>query len=170
MVSALEQKLETLPIQMVSFHMQLVIPEAGSSDTWEHDEWKVTLSYEGRQYTTSYKTGLGHRKPAFGVKVRRGIGSDKYYTERLPDMDAKRAAKGGLTVPQDPKIADVLSSLLLDASGSDDRSFEEWCDDFGYDADSRKALEVYLACQKSAVEIRRLLGTKLMDELSQLEH
>ena len=34
--------------------------------------------------------------------------------------------------------------------------FEQFCGDFGYDTDSRKALKTYLAVQQEAADFRRL--------------
>lgn len=57
----------------------------------------------------------------------------------------------------EPTSADVLNSLLLDAS-ADAMSFEDWCSDFGAEPDSRKAERTYRACLKAAKGIKRLLG------------
>jgi hypothetical protein len=47
--------------------------------------------------------------------------------------------------------------LLSDASAGE-QSFEEFCLEFGYDPDSRKAERIHKACEKTARELRRLLG------------
>lgn len=56
--------------------------------------------------------------------------------------------------PKPPTLDDVLSSLLLDSTAAQD-SFEEWCDNFGYDTDSRSALDTYLQCQESYHKLRK---------------
>lgn len=56
----------------------------------------------------------------------------------------------------EPCAADVLSSLLLDASGPED--FTDWCGDYGYDTDSRRAERTFKACQVIARKLRRFLG------------
>lgn len=30
------------------------------ADKWEHDAWKVTLRFQGRQLTTDFRSGTGH--------------------------------------------------------------------------------------------------------------
>lgn len=30
------------------------------ADKWEHDAWKVTLHFQGRQLTTDFRSGTGH--------------------------------------------------------------------------------------------------------------
>jgi hypothetical protein len=58
-----------------------------------------------------------------------------------------------------PEPLDLISSLLLDASGSD-QSFEHWAADFGLDTDSRKAFTAWEACGKVAQDMRRLFGAE----------
>ncbi len=55
-----------------------------------------------------------------------------------------------------PSAANVVSTLLASSSGSD-MTFQDWCSDFGYSDDSRKALDTYLSCQVELMNLRRLL-------------
>ena len=69
-----------------------------------------------------------------------------------------------------PTVADVLSNLLTDASGYESaRNFEEWCSQYGYDSDSRKALATYEAIGHNTAAIHKLLG-KDYNFLATLEH
>lgn len=65
--------------------------------------------------------------------------------------------------PQKPELSSVLYSLVMDASACDE-SFEDWCSNFGYDTDSRKALETYLSCQESASKLHKA-GIYITDDL-----
>jgi hypothetical protein len=96
---------------------------------WACDVWSVTLTYQGRSYTTEYRTGIGHRR------------------------QVKEFYRGHETV----KISaqEVLACLFSD--GAID-TFEDWCGDCGYDTDSRKALALYLECQRVGIALRRLFG------------
>lgn len=67
----------------------------------------------------------------------------------------------------EPTAADVLSSLLLDASGPEE--FADWCGDFGYDTDSRRAERTFKACQVIARKLRRFLGDQY-DAAQSTEH
>lgn len=59
-------------------------------------------------------------------------------------MGSGLASKYG--VPKRPKKKDVLYSMIMDdVSGL---SFNDFCDEFGYDNDSIKALETYKVCEK----------------------
>lgn len=63
----------------------------------------------------------------------------------------------GVAHTEDPTAENCLDCLLSDAQGGD-QAFEDFCGDFGYDTDSRKAERLWRACQKTAREMRRLLG------------
>lgn len=53
-----------------------------------------------------------------------------------------------------PNLPDVLHSLLSDGEAFfNGQTFEQWCGDFGYDADSRKSETIYRQCD--------LIGRKL---------
>lgn len=59
----------------------------------------------------------------------------------------------------EPTSADVLSSLMLDAR-SGRESFAMFCDDFGYEPDSRKAHATWEACRKIVPRLQRFLNGK----------
>ncbi len=67
-----------------------------------------------------------------------------------------------------PTAADVLSSLMLDASIGEE-SFQDFCDDLGYDEDSRKAELTWKACAMQAPKVRRLLGSS-WERFARCEH
>jgi hypothetical protein len=64
----------------------------------------------------------------------------------------------------DPTIGTVLSCLRSDA-GAYNLSFEEWCSEYGYDDDSRKAERTYNACRDTAADLENLLGPGGFDAL-----
>jgi hypothetical protein len=60
---------------------------------------------------------------------------------------------------KEPTAADVLDCLASDAAGIvNARSFEDWCRDYGYDSDSRKAERTFKVCEREAEKLRRFLG------------
>lgn len=76
----------------------------------------------------------------------------------------------GSALTREPTAADVLSSLLLDATSVENAgSFEEWARDLGYDPDSRKAEKIYRACERTVPKLRRFLGDHF-DQLARAEH
>lgn len=62
------------------------------------------------------------------------------------------------------QIADILESLQCDVSGIEDSTFEDWAGDYGYDTDSRSALETYEACRETARAMRAGLGREAFRE------
>lgn len=64
-----------------------------------------------------------------------------------------------------PTSATILCSLLLDSEAGQ-CTFFEFCQDFGYDEDSRKALDTYLACQSTDKQLNTIFKR---DEISHLQ-
>ena len=73
----------------------------------------------------------------------------------------------GLKSPKPPKVADVLYSLLSDAS-AEQRNFHEWCSDYGYSLDSISALNAYRACLDTAHALHKCFSPELLAELQDL--
>lgn len=112
----------------------------------------------------------------FVVKHRVGFSAE--LTDRNPNMDGMpegsthwrctlRKANRRLTVyfsqgpaiSKEPEAAEVLDCLASDAVGIENaRTFEEWCGEYGYDTDSRKAERTFKACETQAAGLRRILG------------
>lgn len=68
-----------------------------------------------------------------------------------------------------PKLTAVLETLILDSNVLTMRDFADWCDEYGYNADSLKDRKTYDATRKLAERFRRWLGP-LFDELSGIEN
>lgn len=66
-----------------------------------------------------------------------------------------------------PSIADVLYSLIQDASAIDYATFEQWAQDMGFDADSRKGETIYRACLQTGLALRAAVGEKGLAELQE---
>ncbi len=170
MKTELEQALKNIPVKMVFRHVGLVVPSKEDKDNWVHDAWEVTLSYKGQEYTTKYHTGIGRRKLAKGASVSYKGSNVSYTTKDTTEkFDVVQANKLGLIVVVAPTLSDVVHSLLCDASCATN-TYEEWCSDLGYDIDSRKALDTYLQCQTTSLKMRRLLSSKIVEDLMRLEH
>ena len=70
----------------------------------------------------------------------------------------------GLGIKNKPDVKSVLGCLLSDISSGD--SFEDFCDCFGYDQDSRKAYTIYKGCEKEKKNLLRLFGDDLQTLLN----
>ena len=76
----------------------------------------------------------------------------------------------GIETTPDEEPATVLDALVSDANAYDQaRSFEDFCNEFGYDTDSRRAAEaMYLACGETLKKLVTFLGGR--DEYEQLAY
>lgn len=141
----------------ITVHIGLTVDE----DLWQHDKWAVII--EGENF--DYRTGIGHRKVKKGHeggKNWKGFkdeatyylkGSFKKDKENLIEVNKKIEYH---TEVKPLNIDDVLYSLLMD-SDAVDYSFSDWCDAFGYDEDSRKALKIYEACGDNSKKISKFI-------------
>jgi hypothetical protein len=114
---------------------------------WTHDKWTCVFSRNGQSVSFDYSTGTGHR-----TKVR--FSEWNYENEVRPTV---------------PGMADVLNCLIMDADAVG-MSFADWCDNFGYDTDSRKAERTYFACQETGEKLRKVLTREEIETLRGLEH
>jgi hypothetical protein len=159
-----------LGIAVESKHVRLVTREAdGSPVEWPHDEWTCRLTYQGKVHATTFKTGLGHRKAPRYVERSRNGGFYSPVRGGAYARDLTDACELGWLAPVAPSVADVVASLVMDASSAD-QSFEDWCADLGYSDDSIKALDTYRACQRTRTALQRLFGAATFDRLARAEH
>jgi hypothetical protein len=61
--------------------------------------------------------------------------------------------------------SDVFYSLVLDSDVIEYSSFEDWAENFGYDADSRKAEKIYRDCLDIALKLKNGIGDAVLNEL-----
>lgn len=65
----------------------------------------------------------------------------------------------GPAISKEPEAVDVLDCLMNDALGYDKaRGFEDWCEEYGYDVDSRSAERTYKAVERERKQLARFLG------------
>ena len=63
----------------------------------------------------------------------------------------------GLGIESEPEVGQVLSALVQDAYYGDE-SFEDFCDELGYDPDSRSAYATWEKCQEVGRQLDNLFG------------
>jgi hypothetical protein len=117
------------------------VGETVRDNNWQCDQWRVTISSKAGFWSTDYFTGLGLR------------------TEPHASWDKPK--------PKKPKIADVLYSLITDASAADE-NFHEWCANFGYSDDSIKALNDYKTCLDTATHLRKHFSPETLRQVREL--
>ena len=64
----------------------------------------------------------------------------------------------GIGIQGEPEIPGVLECLQGDCQSAE-YSFEDFCGEFGYDQDSRKAFKIYKACGKIKGKLHKFLGS-----------
>jgi hypothetical protein len=158
--------------------------EAGTPTPHNTPEWKaiafpVTLSRNGKPvFSTIYKMGVGHFEkqtlryiheqftPVKNTIRKHGVSvvSVLRQADQAEALGIIAAAAERYEVK--PQLADVIASLLLDGSPDFDAlSFEDWSADYGYDTDSRIALETYTDCVKTGQAIRRAVTPAELETL-----
>lgn len=66
-----------------------------------------------------------------------------------------------------PSAMDILYCIMSDDPHN--ASFECWCDDLGYDPDSRKAERIYLACVQQTMMFKRNFPHIELDDYEPLQ-
>jgi len=65
----------------------------------------------------------------------------------------------GPALCREPSASEVLSCLISDATSFDNaRDFDDWCSNYGYDTDSRKAERIYKTVEAQAGKLKSFLG------------
>lgn len=114
-------------------------------DGWEHFKFNCTIEDE----SFTFRSGIGHAKWFRGDSANRKAKDEGY--EIVLENDWKL---GKLRLKR-IKISEIVYCTLLDNT---EENFHDWCSNFGYDTDSRKALAIYLECQENYVRLRKALG------------
>jgi hypothetical protein len=115
--------------------------------SWEDTafHYSVTIAYKGKTFQTAFKCGLGH------CIVRSSIWNGVQASLILPNA------------------ADVLNSLALDARACD-MSFANWCQEYGYNTDSRQAFKTYEECQQNGDKLKSVFPANMIEEMRGCEH
>jgi hypothetical protein len=75
------------------------------------------------------------------------------------DGQLKTFFSKGKGLPDAPTVTEVLYCLASNAAGYENaQSFEDWCNEYGYSTDSRKAERTWLAVVDGAKKLKTLLG------------
>jgi hypothetical protein len=134
-------------------------------------QFRITLHREGKKdYTFEYSDSLQDSWKYFDENGRKQTTKTQGLPPKLRQAD--RPTKGGeqpkgrytlYPVIPKPSLYDVLTCVTK----SDPGTFEDFCSEYGYDTDSRKALEVYFAVQKDWLACNNMFHDCL-DELQEI--
>lgn len=126
------------------------------------DKFAVSFTRNNTVSTFDFYQGIGLREK------RKDKADLLEYTEafrKLIDQPVRYPIDGDPVFVFVPTSASVLYCLLLD-SESGQCTFHEFCEDFGYNEDSRKALDTYLACQNTGKHLNTIFDC---NEISRLQ-
>ena len=156
--------------------MRLVLADPGGYDRMS--KWLVFLKKgDSFEQEFEYSMGCAHRvwaqtvaqreHSAFGtirkgerVQFRKNLKKDSRVNIPIFQWFEKN------TRPIQPKLEDILECLIMDIQASQG-SFDDFCDEFGYDSDSRKAFSIWEKCCENNKKLRSL-GIPLTEETLEL--
>lgn len=136
-----------------------------NNDGFKGFHYLATIKKGDKTFTTFFSTGYGWIETRFGRPVPHGVTYDPkhgFLENRVPEA-GNNIGRSNYRIKK-PTLEDILDSLALDASVLD-QTFEEFCGEFGYDTDSRKAEETYQACRENAKGLLSLLGKETFKTL-----
>lgn len=162
--------------KMSSISMDCVnIPERKDTDGFKDSiHWAIKLTAGSYTTETEYSEGIGHF-----VNTRHHLYNKIIMENPLADFKAGKplkihvSAPGGISQKEwesfwikdrfnfakgkatPPKLEDILYALTMD-SDAINYSFDEWCSNYGYDTDSRKALATWHKCTDTYRKLRAL--------------
>jgi hypothetical protein len=125
-------------------------------DKNERDIYTITLERGNRKYSFTFGQSINDSGKFwhFG-KYQNGISNKKLYPFHEWDVNKNYAI---------PTPYDVLSGVTKYDPGT----FENFCSEFGYDTDSRKAEKVYQAVKNEYQNIAMLFNDSEMAELAEI--
>ncbi len=114
----------------------------------------VTLKTDRHQYTFTFYTSLND---TYGPEL-----NPRQYrsTFKLENAKKKHAAE----IKKKDYTYDVLACLNVDYS----EDFEDFCLNYGYETDSRKALDTYLAVREETGNLKKLWSTSELELLHEI--
>lgn len=168
----------TVAAQFVPFSKSRNAKEAKTASDLSLN-WIVTVERNGKPVvTTDYMQGIGHAPASklsvaalghansvmrFDAQVHEAETGKQYRNEFRFGMGNGRHL-------DPPTSADVLYSLVSDASAIDHPTFESWAEDYGYDTDSRSGEVIYRACLETALKLRAAIGDAGLEQLREAFH
>lgn len=149
---------------------------------WQGDQFHIVLSRSnnGARIATDYSTGTGHRivrknglTPQDVREMKKlglmavNLGQDDWTNDDRRAVNKLNVGSFAKVFAITPGATGVLYSLISDASLGNE-THADFCANLDYDEDSRKGLEMYLACQKIGNEINSFFTHAEREKLNEL--
>lgn len=127
------------------------------SDTFFTVDPRAAIKHELERFPNSRLNSIARHITQGRVQIKKNIN----------DADV-RAYVGIIGKHNRPDAASFLHCMLSDMEAGEHCSFQDFCDNFGYDNDSIKALETYQACQQGARKFRQVVTTAEVEKLREV--
>lgn len=126
--------------------------------TYEFNGFRITATYRGDKAATwsGGENWNNHWVSVVNTKTGKRTGFDFWASNMYPNLSSRY---------------DVLNAFrcFVDDAISGDMTFREFCGEFGYDEDSRRAEKTWKACKKSGEKLRRIYDGDIYDLINSLE-
>lgn len=123
-------------------------------------KYTVVIKYKGKEFSTVYTCGAAwvdsyNGRPLPYNELREKVKDARWAPYKIKNLK-----------PRQPKISDVLYSLVMDSlSFEQNPAWENFAHEFGMDTDSRKHYATFEACGKIWGELKTLFGPHFSDFL-----
>lgn len=152
-------------------------------DKENRDIYEITISRGPRSFTFRFGQSIFHSrfkiilastgkeiKYNWQEKAMKEAGQDLHKFKKIAAMEigeGTMSSLNGLTIkgPTVPNSYDVLSCMTKYDPGS----FEDFCGEYGYDVDSRKAEKTYNLVKREYDELCKLYNDEEMQELGEIQ-
>ena len=167
-LSETEQAVETFVTVDCAVTYSVTYTGKENREGWQCDSWRFTIKNQSFEYFT----GPAHRAAVTAATKKCAA----YEFTGLTEKDKAGQTPNGrrylqrvqaLREPQTPPVSGALYSILSDGAATE-QSFSSWCEDCGYDSDSRKALATYIACQENSDKLRKVFSQSQIAHIQEL--
>ena len=143
-----------------------------ADDKEVRDIYTVTIARGKRSYTFDFgqslaESGFYYTKGKQRVDLDRKLLGSKNLVTYIKSKDWSFLNNGKSDVIHYPK-APSNYSILAGLTKYDPGTLEQFCDEFGYDTDSKKAEEVYEGVQEEYLNLCSLFNDEEMEELTEI--
>lgn len=135
--------------------------------------WVITMTLRGRSYSFNFGQSIvdsytckdsRYMYQKSNVPIQK-VSNVRGYKEALERGGGEFQLYKLVQSQTPPTDYDILASIEKNDPGT----FDDFCSNYGYDTDSRKAEKVYFAVQKQASEVRMLFSGSELEALAEIQ-
>ena len=114
---------------------------------------RISFELTARERNRDWGDGLYHNHYKVTITTLRGTMEDEFWDSAANTEKGKSPSAYDFLACMDPYIPDT---------------FEEFCAEFGYDEDSRRAENIFRACQKEIADLHRVFTEDQLEKLAEI--